>query len=261
MILDFLVFMTLYLIGLGLWDEKDISLRGLEAVKQCEKVYLEYYTSKLNCRVNDLEKLYNKKIVLADREFTEKQAENTLLKEAKSKDVALLIIGDPFSATTHIDLILRARKNKVKVNIINNASVMNAVGITGLELYKFGKTTSIPFEEKNFQPETPYNAVKENKKSGLHTLLLLDLRPNENKYMTINQAIEYLLKLESRKKENVFSENTLCVGCARLGSDKPKIIAGKAKDLLNENFGKPLHCLIVPGKLHFIEEEALEMWK
>ena len=64
--------MTLYFIGLGLWDEKDISLKGLEAVKQCDSVYLESYTSKLNCKVEDLEQLYGKKIILADRDLVER---------------------------------------------------------------------------------------------------------------------------------------------------------------------------------------------
>ena len=38
----------LYIIGLGLGDEKDITLRGLEAIKICDKVYIEAYTSLLS---------------------------------------------------------------------------------------------------------------------------------------------------------------------------------------------------------------------
>jgi diphthine synthase len=34
-------------IGLGLYDEKDISLKGLEEIKKCDKVYAEFYTAKL----------------------------------------------------------------------------------------------------------------------------------------------------------------------------------------------------------------------
>jgi len=253
--------MPLYFIGIGLYDEKDISLRALEIIKKCSIVYLENYTSVLSCSVKKLEKLYEKKIILASRELVEKKTEETILKHAFEKDVAFLVVGDPMSATTHIDLRLRAEKAGIECVIIHNTSVFSAVGVTGLQLYKFGRTTSIPFQEENWHPETPYDTIKENMKNGLHTLLLLDLRPHEKRFMTINQAIEYLLSIEEKRKEKVFSKGLLCVGCARLGSLKPCIKAGNAEDLLKEDFGKPMHCLIVPGKLHFAEEEALELFK
>ena len=253
--------MVLYFIGLGLYDEKDISLRGLEAIKKCDAAYLENYTSMLSCDVKKLEKLYGKKIILSSREQVENKAEDTILKDALSKDVAFLVIGDPMSATTHIDLRLRAEKAGIECIVIHNASVFSAVGITGLQLYKFGRTTSIPFQEDKWHPETPYDVIKENMKNGLHTLILLDLRPDENKFMTVNQAIEYLLSIEEKRKEEVFSKELFCVGCARLGSLKPCIKTGNAEELLKEDFGKPMHCLIVPGKLHFAEEESLELFK
>lgn len=253
--------MVLYFIGLGLYDEKDVSLSGLEAIKKCNVVYLENYTSRLSCNVKKLVEFYGKKIILASRDLVENKAEETILKNALSKDVAFLVIGDPMSGTTHIDLRLRAEKLGIECIIIHNASVFSAVGVTGLQLYKFGKTTSIPFQEENWHPETPYDVIKENRKNGMHTLILLDLRPNERKFMTINQAIEYLLDIEDKRKEKVFSKDLFCVGCARLGSLKPCIKAGNAEELLKEYFGKPVHCLIIPGKLHFAEEEALELFK
>ena len=253
--------MALYFIGLGLYDEKDISLRGLETIKKCDVVYLEDYTGMLSCDMKRLEKLYGKKIILSSRDLVEKKAEDSILKQAIEKNVAFLVTGDPMSATTHIDLRLRANKLGIECVVIHNASVFSAVGITGLQLYKFGRTTSIPFQEENWKPETPYDVIKENKKKGLHTLILLDLRPDEKKFMSVNDAVEYLLKIEEKRKEKVFSKGLLCVGCARLGSLKPCIKAGNAGDLLKEDFGKPMHCLIVPGKLHFAEEEALELFK
>jgi len=134
--------MALYFIGLGLNDEKDITLRGLEAVKKCKKLYLESYTSILQCPVARLERLYKKKIILADREMVEQQAETTILADAAKGNVGFLVAGDPMAATTHADLFLRAKEKGIDVKIINNASVMNAVGNTGLELYKFGRTTT-----------------------------------------------------------------------------------------------------------------------
>ena len=253
--------MALYFIGLGLNDEKDVTVKGLNLVKKADVVYLENYTAVLNCPVNYLEKLYEKKIILADRDMVEKNPEQTILKDAKDKNVAFLVVGDPFGATTHMDLLMRAKKAGIKTQIIHNASIISAVGITGLQVYKFGKTTSIPFPEKGFEPETPYDAIKENQKIGLHTLLLLDLRPKENKFMTINDAINTLLKIELKRNEKVFTRDTFCIGCAKIGSLDQKIKAGKASELLRFNFGPGLHCLIVPGKLHFAEEEVVARFK
>ena len=249
--------MTLYFIGLGLGNEKDITVNGLEAVKKCDAVYLESYTSILNCKKEDLEKFYGKKIVLARRNLVEED-ENEIIENAKIKNVAFLVAGDPLVATTHIDLFLRAKKEEIKIHVIHNASITNAVGVTGLQVYKFGKTTSIPLENGNV--EAPYDALKDNLSLGLHTLFLLDLNPEEQKFMSINDAIRYLLKVELKRNEKIISEKTLCIGCARIGSENQIVKAGAAKDLLKFNFGKPVHCLIVPGKLHFMEEEGLKLW-
>jgi diphthine synthase len=250
----------LYIIGIGLNDEKDISVKGLEAVKNSSEVFLETYTSQLQVTAEKLEEFYGKKIIRATRTLVEQDSDR-ILQKAKTQNVSFLVIGDALSATTHCDLILRAKEKGIDVEIIHNASVLNAVGITGLQLYKFGKTTSVPFEEGNYQPETPYDVVKDNSKLGYHTLLLLDLRPLENKFMSVSDAIRYLLKIELRRNEKVLTDNTMLVGCARIGSKKPKIAYGKAKELLKIDFGIAPHCLIVPGKLHFVEEEFLKQYK
>jgi len=249
--------MTLYLIGLGLCDEKDFTLRGIEAAKKCKAVYLETYTSLLKCDKSALEEVIGKPIYAADRNFVEKKGDS-LIQMAKTSDVALLIIGDPLCATTHQDIIQRAKKENVKVEVIHNASVMTAVGITGLQVYKFGRTTSIPFPDKDYMPETPYNVIKENKSINAHTLLLLDLRPDEHKFMSVNDAIQYLLKIEEKRNEKVFTKDTFCIGCARLGCRDESIISGTAENLLAKDFKGPLHCIIIPSKMHFIEDEAVK---
>lgn len=253
--------MALFLIGIGLGDADDITLKGLELAKKADKVYLESYTSVLNCSIKDLEKTIGKKIELANREVVEKKAEATILQSARDADCALLVIGDPLVATTHIDLIERARKENIPVKVVHNASIISAIGATGLQVYKFGKTTSIPFPSKDYAPETPYLAIEENQKIGAHTLLLLDLKPEENKFMSVSDAIDYLLKLEIRLNKKVFTRDTLCIGCARIGAKDQLIKAGKAKDIQKTDFGKPVHCLVVPGKLHFMEEEFLQQFR
>src|SRR4030067_3670460 len=105
--------MTFYLIGLGLHDEKDVSVRGLEIIKACDTVYLEGYTSQLNCPVAQLEKFYGKKIIPASRELLEKS--DALFEDAGVSDVAVLIVGDVFGATTHAELYLRAKAKGIDV--------------------------------------------------------------------------------------------------------------------------------------------------
>lgn len=251
--------MTLNFIGIGLNDEKDISIKGLEIVKKADIVYLENYTAKINCNINYLEQLYGKKIMLADRKLVEMDAEKTILAEAKTKNIAFLIVGDVFSATTHMDIYLRAKKLGIKTKIVHNASVFTAVAVTGLQLYKFGKTASIPMENENI--ETPYDILKTNQENNMHTLLLLDLKQDSNDSMSLHDAIRYLLKVELKRGSRVFTDNTLCIGCTKLGSLDQIIKVGKASSLLKEDFKNGMHCLIVPAKnLHFMEEEALQLY-
>src|SRR3989344_1936901 len=251
--------MTLYIIGIGLSTEKDITVKGLEIARKCDKIYLENYTSLLQCSVQNLEKFYGKKVILADR-TTAEQRDEEIVKEAKNNEVAFLVVGDPFSATTHIELFRLAKEKKVPVQVVHNASVLTAVGITGLQLYKFGRVTSIPFMEDHPQLETPYNVLKENQQQGLHTLFLLDLKPDQDKFMTVNQALEILEKIEAKKKEKLLSKDTLVIGCARLGSEDAVIKAGSLEKIKKHRFGKAPHCLIIPGKMHFMEEEMIQLY-
>ncbi len=246
--------MTLYIIGIGLADEKDITVKGLEIVKRCDEVYLEKYTSLLQCSFQDLAKFYGREITLADRDT----AENGMVKiveQAKTEEVAFLVIGDPFSATTHTAIYDLAKDNDVKVEVIHNASVLTAIGQTGLQLYKFGKTTSIPFLDDFPQLETPYRVLQQNQEIGAHSLMLLDIKVQEDRFMTVSRAIKVLEDIERRVDEKVISDDTLAIGCARLGSKNSLIKFGSFKDLKEIDFGKPPHCLIIPGKMHFSEEE------
>lgn len=249
----------LYLIGLGLHDAKDLSIKGLEAVKACESVYAELYTNAYD-DIEGARHLAGKEIVILKRSEMEETRIQHILKEAQESNVALLVPGDPMVATTHVDLVLRARKASIDCKIIHSSSVYSAIGETGLQIYKFGKTASLVYPEKNYFPLTPYGILKENLERGLHTLLLLDVRAEEKRYMTVNEGINLLLEMEKQKKEGMFSLDTLCVGVARLGGEST-IKAGKAGDLMKDVFGKPPHCIVVPGNLHYMEEEALDIFK
>ncbi len=242
----------LYLISLGLYEKEDMSLKALEAAKKCDKLYLESYTNFFKDDAKELSKFIGKEVIALGREGVE-NSDDKLLEEAKEKDVGILVGGDCLTATTHSSLILDARKQGIKVGIIHGSSILTAVAETGLFLYNFGKTTSIPFD--NDKVETPYDVIKQNK--NLHTLCLLDLRHKEKKFMTASEAISYLLGVEAKRKEKVFLEDTLCVVCAGLGSEKQVIKSGKAKDLLKLKVDVLPQCLIIPGKLHFVETDML----
>ena len=244
----------LCLIGLGL-DWKDLSLKALEALNKCDEVYLENYTSLSNYTVLQLEKLIGKKVKILGRKETEDDM--SFLKEAHLKDVALLIHGDPLSATTHFEILTEAKKKNLETKIIHAPSIFTAIAETGLSLYRFGKVASIPIPEKNFSPESFFDILKENLSIGAHTLFLLDLKPDLNKFLTIKDAIDILLKINLNRKENIFTENTFVIGCARLGTTNSLIKSGKAKDISKINFGEPPYCLIVPAKLNHKEEEYL----
>ena len=273
--------MVLYLIGLGLCNEKDITVRGLEYIKQSDYIYMEYYTSILGIDSTKLEEYYGKKIILADREMIEIGFDKEILEKAKTSKVSLLVVGDPFSATTHIDLYLRCIHEGVKVEVVNNASILNSIGITGLSLYRFGETVSIPFFTEKWRPYSFYDKICRNYNNDLHTLILLDIKVKEiseenlakgkkiyekPRFMTVNQALEELLEA-SKKSENIIenkgliTEENLCYGVARIGSESQIVKAGKIKDIIKFDFGKPLHSVVICAKtLSSIEKEVVEFY-
>lgn len=266
--------MVLYIIGLGLHDEKDVTVRGLELIKSSSKVFLEAYTSILSIGKERLEAFYGRDdIVVADRDFVECHAEEIYL-PAKDSNVAFLVVGDPVCATTHSDIMIRAREAGAAVEVVHNASAMGAVGCCGLQLYNFGQTVSIPYFDENWRPTSFYPKIKYNRQGGMHTLCLLDIKVKEPdfeamkrgkivylppRFMTVNKASDQLIEAEETRAGGAYIPNkTLCVGLARLGQPDQCIIAGTLEELKEEDFGAPLHCLIICGEVHDMELEALK---
>ncbi len=247
----------LVFVGLGLQDEKGISIQGLEETKSAHLVFIELYTSLLPCfSTKRFEAMVNKKIHIVSRRDLEEENGAAILKAAEKGKTVFLVPGDPFIATTHMTLRIEAEKIGIKTRIVHGASVLSAtIGLSGLHNYKFGKTVTVPFPE-NFS-ETPYDVIAQNKKRGLHTLCLLDLKVDEKRFLTINEALKLLLEIEQKRKECIITPNTLVVGVARAGSTTPTLKADFAKELLKYDFGEPPKSLIFPGTLHFMEAEAL----
>jgi diphthine synthase len=246
-----------YFVGLGLYDDRDISVKGVEALKKVDAVYAEFYTARLfGGSISALEDRIGIKIDILTREEVEE--ENLPIKDAKNRDVAFLSAGDPLIATTHSEMLIEAKKLGISTTVIHSSSILSAApGIAGLQAYKFGKVTTVPFTEENFFPHSPYHAIKANMDSQLHTLVLLDIRAHEDLYMTANQGMEYLLRVEAELGEKVIYDDTIVVVVARAGSENPIVHADKIKNLIDLDFGGPLHCLMIPADLHFMEAEAL----
>ena len=247
----------LYIIGLGL-NSKSISKQGLEAISKCKRIYLETYTVNFPYSKKLIKDLTKKKIVEANREKVEGLS---LIDEAKKLDVALLVYGSPLFATTHITLVSEAKASRVKCKVIYNTSVFDALGETGLQLYKFGKIASMPGWKKSYEPNSFMEIVKENQSIEAHSLILVDIG------LKFQDALEQLIKSAELQKIKLPQEGVPQKGtnkiivCQCLGTKNSKIIY-KTIDELKEfrDVSKP-YCLIIPGKLHFVEKEFLEKFE
>jgi len=249
----------LVFVGLGLYDEMDISLRGLDEVKRADCVFAELYTSLMSgFNIEKLASLTGKEIVLVSRNMLEEDNGREILSAARGGKVVLLVPGDPLIATTHVDLRVRAEKTGVKTRVVHGASIMSAaIALSGLQNYKFGKSVTIPFSDDGVASETPYSVIRGNLESGLHTFCFLDVRAEEKRYMTIKEALQILLEMKKGKRSSAVTRDSLVVGVARAGSRSLAVKADSLGRLLSYGFGDPPHTLIFPGRLHFMEAEAL----
>jgi diphthine synthase len=244
---------VLTFVGLGLYDKTDVSEKGLACIRNADHVYLECYTSRLmGTTIEELGDYYGKQVHPLFREDVEQHPE-AMLEMAEKSEVVFLCAGDPMVSTTHADLRMRAAERGIRTAIVHAASIVSAVcGVSGLQNYRFGKSCSVPFPQKNWAPTTPIEVITQNLSLRLHTLVYLDIQ-NE-RYMTIPEAVALLEEMAEKKGIEI----PLYVGIARAGSGEPVVIAGPAEKILAGNFGPPLHILIVPAELHEMEREYLE---
>ncbi|MCR4335032.1 MAG: diphthine synthase [archaeon] len=246
----------LYLIGIGL-KPKHLTSEALEVLKECEKTYLEVYTSQYSEGTKEeLEALIGKALTELSRKEVEEEFQ-PIMEEAKSKNIALCIYGNPMNATTHLQIILDAQKIGVKTKLIPGLSIFEFVGFAGLERYKFGRTTSIVFYEPDYEPESFYDTILENKENGLHTLCLLDIKKDQNIMMNIGHALSLLEGIEVKREENILSES-IFVGLAGVSGKKQQIKAGSIQELKKFNFSQYPQSVIVCGKLNEKEIEGLK---
>lgn len=243
-------------VGLGLHDAKDLTVRGLEAAKAADIVFAEFYTSRRgSSAAGEIERALGRSIRVLTRAEVEGGAE--ILEAAKAGRVVLLVPGDPMVATTHVDLRLRAHDQGIPTRIVHGPSIASAApGLLGLQSYKFGRATTVPFPTEAHRPASPLEAIVENLGRGLHTLVLLDVREG-GETLPAGDALRYLLDLAREGKADRFGDSTLVCVLSAVGSDRPGIVAGPALDLARRGLGPPPECIVVPGELHFLEREAL----
>jgi diphthine methyl ester synthase len=233
----------LHIIGIGLHSHKDMTLRGLECIRESEVVYLETYTSIQDGAADDLERFIGKRVVLASRELVEGSDE--IVENARDKTVSFLVVGSPLFATTHVDILSRARARGVEVNVIHNASIMSVMGCCGLYSYSFGRTVSIPYHSGE-RISSWYNNIVRNIQNGLHTLCLLDIVADEDRFMTVNEAIEQILEAA---KDSVVDGGTKIFAICRFGTPTEEIAFGTVAEFRTRSFGRPLHSLIIPAEI------------
>ena len=249
-------------VGLGLYDEDSVTVRGRDAIRTADRVFAEFYTSKLvGASVADLEAAYDTPIEVRDREGVEQNPE-PILDAAEEGDVVFLTAGDTMISTTHTDLRLRAQERGIETHVVHAPTAESAASsLTGLQNYRFGKATTLPFEWAHGGdgiPQSVIDTIEENRERGLHTLVYLDIKvgrgprgpdPNHEAYMTASHAARLLAEH--------WKPDALGVVVARAGAPDARVRADNLAELAAEDFGEPLHLLVVPGDLHHVEADAL----
>jgi len=232
--------MTLTLIGSGI--SFDLTLSAIDALASADLVYIETYTNPIDGdEVSILEEKIGKKIKRLPRRDVESQY---LIDRAQNQRVCLISSGDPLTATTHITLVLDAKSKNIEVKIIPNSSIYSAAPArAGLQIYRFGKTASLVNPRENYAPTSSLDIIRKNIELDMHSLVLLDTEPEP---MDAKTALEML------------SEFDFAVVISRLGAMDEKITYGKTAELSEKKLGKPPFAIIIPAKLHVLEEEFLK---
>jgi diphthine synthase len=237
-------------IGLGLYDERSITVRGRDALAEADRAFVEWYTSRLaGTDVETLEATHDIDVAVRDRAGVEQEPE-PILDAAEDGHAAFLTAGDTMISTTHVDLRLRAHERGIGTRVIHGTTAQTAASsLTGLQNYRFGKATTLPFAETHGGvPDSVVETIEANRERGLHTLVYLDIDGANERFLTGEVAAGMLA-------DELPESRGVVVGQA--GSDDPTVRAGPLSELAEGSFGPPLHLLVIPGELHPIEEDAL----
>ncbi|MDE1766683.1 MAG: diphthine synthase [Thaumarchaeota archaeon] len=248
----------LWFIGLGITGIDGMSPSTLKILKKAGVVFFENFTSPIpKSDQVKIKKLVRSRFMVAPRWLVEDG--KMILSEAKKKTAVLLAYGDPYIATTHIELRTRAELEKIKTRTVHAASAIpSLVGECGLQYYKMGKPVTIMREQQSWN--TVYYTIYENLVRGMHSMLILEYNSDAGFFLDPKDAVASLLSAEKEQKRNVIDRSTFAIVASRIGSKKQNIVAGKISSLAKLDFGKPPHTVIIPGRMHFTETDALEVF-
>jgi len=239
-------------VGLGLYDERSVTVEGRGAIRDADRVFAEFYTSRLvGATLEELEAFHDATIEVRDRAGVEEDP-GPILRAAEDGDAVFCTAGDAMISTTHVDLRLRAHERGIDTRVVHGTTAAAAAAsLTGLQNYRFGKATTLPFPYGSTRvPQSVTDTIDANRERGLHTLVFLDIKAERDtdRFMTADLASELLAEAY---------EDRLAVAVCRAGSPEPVVAADRLSSLADREFGDPLHLLVVPGDLHHVEREAL----
>ena len=247
----------LWFIGLGISGSKSIPIEAQEVLSKADIVYMEQFTSPMKkTELQKIKSMVKGEFRPAKRWMVEDG--NEILQNAKKKKVALLSYGDPYIATTHIELRTRAIQEKIKTSSIHaSSSLTSMIGECGLHFYKIGRIATIMSEMKSLT--TPYYVIYKNVIEGNHTILLLEYNQDKDFFLDPKDALNGLMETEKGQKRNVIDSKTFAIVASRIGFKDQTITSGTISSLKKMDFEKPPHTVIIPGRLHFTESDALKI--
>ncbi len=278
----------LLLIGMGPGTVAGMTLEALEAAKKATHRRYEAYTAlwpkseldALEEKIGSIERVMRPEVEQPDELFT----------LAKTSLVALLVVGDPLQATTHVDLQLQAEEAGIECLVFHGVSITTIVtGAIGLSNYRFGRQTTLTYPYGGWVATSPLEVLAANRFRNLHTVALLDLDPTgegtgDQRPMMPSDAVKSL-KLMWPKLQNELVEmppsddsplqslrHTMCeqyiaqeiedlavVLCADMGTDEQRIVSTTVGELSSIRGGR-LNCLVFPASVSEVEEKALLRW-
>lgn len=257
----------LWLIGIGPGDLGHMTERAKIIARGCYKRYLEGYTAVLPV---DQEELLEDVVGSWER-LMRPSVENpeSLLEESRKGPVALLVVGDPMQATTHIDLEARCMEEGVSFEVVPGMSATSlAVSLSGLQSYKFGRQVTLPYPYGDYLATSPLEMIESNRIGGLHTLVLLDLDPTGLGFdlptpMSPTQAVTILARMSKKmfdERRNLVGES-IEVGewdgilLSDVGTSRQRVSSGSLSDISKIKEGY-VHTLIIPSNMSDNEMEA-----
>jgi len=247
----------LWFIGLGISGISELSARTISVIKNAEVVYLESFTSPISeTEKEQLENICDGEFKIAKRWLVEDG--NEILDNAQKRETVLISYGDPYIATTHLELKTRAIRDNIETKTIHSSSIVSSlIGEVGLHYYKIGKILTIMNDSKSMI--TPYNTIFHNLLNKAHSLILLEYNEDKSFFLSPQNAMSLLLDVENTQNGKIISPDTFVIVASRIGKNDQKIISGKISNLIKKEFGEPPHSIVIPGSLHFTESDAVKM--